>query len=935
MRKTSFVWVVMAVLLTACSLEKKNAVNRNLQNLTAHYNILFNANEILRQKQESYAASYIDSYNDILSVYQDTIAHVGSTADKDLASVTARANTIITVKEQSRYIGDAYMLLGKASFLNGDYFNATEYFGYVTRSFKPQADLVQQARVWQARSLIYLNQFEQAKPVLDTALLNINPKKSISADVYATRLEYEIKAGTYPEAEKMAKQALALSGNKTQRQRVTFILAQLQELNHEPADAYANYNRIASSNVPFVMGFNAELNRIRMEDAQNGRHISRADRLRSLLKNENDQEFADQIYYQLGELYLADNKVADAIKNYKLSVKFSTRNQNQKGLSYLRLADIYFKNEGDYVSAKNHYDSTLINLSTNYKGYRSIQIKADNLQLLADRLQTISREDTLQMLAKLDDKTRQARISVLVNKFKLTQPAAAAAPDPNDPFSSASAPSTNISTASNGGNSNFYFYNASAVSQGYTSFKRQWGNRKLEDNWRRSSRSNGDITNNTQNTTKEVDPSAVPRQLEKSEDDVAAASYRQELQQSIPFTQSQLVQSNIRIYNAYLDIANFYRDVLKDEPEAIATYELLLRRFPDDQNKAAIYYNLYRLYTMGNPAKSEDYKNRLLKDYPETPFAKVISDPDYAQHVGDRDAELNALYNQLYEVYSRRNYTEVIKRANDLLKQYPGNKLAAQMAYLRAIAAGHQEKLLPFRNDLQQIATQYPTDKLIGPLVTQHIAYVDAHTTEMSARRFALLDSDPNEAPFIPAPVVQAAPKQAADKPLPAAVVPAPAIQQQKPSAGLAAQQPAQVQAKAPANIQLANPPVISKAAPSVFNEHDSTNYYFVVNIASGSANVSSSRFGIGQFNRTNYQGINVKHQLKPVGDENQLIYVGRFFRLEDAKEYARHIIPLMPEIMKVPADKYSFFIITQENLDKLADQKMLDSYINYYQKNF
>jgi hypothetical protein len=105
--------------------------------------------------------------------------------------------------------------------------------------------------------------------------------------------------------------------------------------------------------------------------------------------------------------------------------------------------------------------------------------------------------------------------------------------------------------------------------------------------------------------------------------------------------------------------------------------------------------------------------------------------------------------------------------------------------------------------------------------------------------------------------------------------------------------------------------------------------------VSSGTTNLASSRFGVGQFNRTNYQGTAIKHQLKPIGADNQLIFVGRFTSRDEAKEYARKIVPLMPQIMKVPADKYSFFIITQENLDKLAGQKLLDSYIDYYQKNF
>jgi len=94
------------MLLAGCSLEKESAVNRGLQNLTARYNILFNANELLRLKQESYSTSFIDDYDQVLSVYQDTASHL-ATGDKDLQEVVTKANTIISIKEQSNYIDDA------------------------------------------------------------------------------------------------------------------------------------------------------------------------------------------------------------------------------------------------------------------------------------------------------------------------------------------------------------------------------------------------------------------------------------------------------------------------------------------------------------------------------------------------------------------------------------------------------------------------------------------------------------------------------------------------------------------------------------------------------------------------------------------------------------------------------------------------------------
>ncbi|MBS1525388.1 MAG: gliding motility protein, partial [Bacteroidetes bacterium] len=488
-------FIAVLLLLAGCSLEKKTGFNRAMQNLTAHYNILFDANEILRTKQQSYSLSFVDSYSQVLSVYQDT-ASKGAAPDKDLEEAKAKAGKIIDVKEQSHYIGDAYLVLGKADYLEGDYFDAVEFFSYVIRSFKDQPKLTEEALAWKARSLIYLNQLPQAKLVIDSAIQGIvkkTPKATIT-NIYATRLQYDINVQDYEDGEAMAKKAIHYNSDKSLKLRWTFILAQLQELDNKTAEAYKNYTSIANSNAPFEMAFNASLNRIRIDENQSGARVSRIDRLKMLLKNENNKDFADQVYFQIGELYYAGKDVDNAIKNYRLSVRASRKNQNQKGLSYLRLADIFFKDKANYVSAKKYYDSTLLNLSPTFPGYQMIQKKSNNLQLLADRFGIIAREDTLQMLAKLDDKARAAKIDALVNADILQQQQSAGQPDNSVSSPSAGGPSA-------GGNSTFYFYNSNAVSTGYDDFKRRWGNRKLEDNWRRSNRASSDITNNASQNT--------------------------------------------------------------------------------------------------------------------------------------------------------------------------------------------------------------------------------------------------------------------------------------------------------------------------------------------------------------------------------------------------------------------------------------------------
>lgn len=923
--------IAIGIYFTRCSTEKHTGFNRGMQNLTAHYNILFDANQLLDQKQADYELSFVDSYNEILNVYQDTTTRSFG-LDKDLQSAVDKANKIIGYKDQSHYVGDAYLVLGKANFLGSQYFNAGEYFNYVTQSFSSNKDLVQEAMVWKARTLMYLNKLPDAKLVLDSALQNINPKKNITADVYASKLQYDIDVHDYTDGEAMAKLAIQYCHTKNQRLRWTFILAQLQELNNHTADAYTNYTKIAKSNAVFEMSFNADLNRIRIEDAANGVKESRIVKLRSLLKNPNNKEFKDRIYYQIAQLYFADKDINNAIKNYKLSTAESIKNQNQKGISYLRIADINFNIKADYVTAKKYYDSTLLTLSPNYPGYGIIQKKTSNLQLLTDRLRIISREDTLQMLTKLDEKTRRVKIDSMVVAHNLQMEASAnSALAAGKSNGNRGTGGDNLYNVPGGGNSTFYFYNSNAVSQGYQEFKRLWGNRKLEDDWRRSNRSSTVGTNApvspTQGTLQTAGPSL------KSGESIAAASYRQQIVLNLPVTTDLLAQSNLRIYNALFDIANFYRDILDDKKEAVKTYENILKRFPNTPNKPAIDYSLYRLYSELVDPKADFYKNDLLKNYPETAFAKVIVDPEYGKKMDDKEAEFKAIYNQIYDLYAKKRYPEVISRVDEVMKKYPNNSLAAQLYYLRAVSAGHNESPEQFRNDLRQIVKNYPNDKLITPLVRQHIDYINANLVDMSSRHNALLFNDTTAVPF--APLVEnkkEAPYRVRGRHYD---LNAQADVRKPVTKADSVKSAAQAANNLPGSAVANAPGVKRPNASKLFSMRDSTDYYFIINISNDNTNPASSRFGIGQFNRANFDGKAITHQLMQVGDNNRFIYIGRFYSLKDVKTYARAIVPLLPEIMKIPKDKYTVFIITKGNLDKLYDKKTLDSYIDYYQNNY
>lgn len=931
-----FYLLLGAIASGGCGSSKETVASRGMQNLTAKYNIIYNTKLLLDENQRQIEEAYIEDYSQLLPVYQEPRA--GTTDLQNAAlpdSAIKKADVIVNEKNQSSYVDDAYFLIARANYLKGSFFNASEFFSYVYDNYPAEKELRQASLVMKARALLLLDNREEAGITLDTAFKYIENSPKDAAGVYATRAQLFISSGKEAEAITMLQKALDQKVSKKDKIRWSYLLAQLQERNGRHNEAFVNYGKVVRSNAPFEMAFNAELNRIRIEDEQSGRNIDRIARLKSLLKDDKNRNFIDQIYYRIGDLYLEQREQTQAITNYRTAIKLSTTNQNQKGLSYLRIADIYFRN-GDYVSAKAYYDSTLSVLSPSYPGFDLIKRKGENLELLASRYSIISREDTLQILARLPESEREERIGALVREHqqKAAQPAVNnQAPGPLT--AGIDRPSLSLNEGK------FYFNNSTAISQGLFDFKKRWGNRRLEDNWRRSSKTSSESL--VSRSESQDLPSG--NQGTGNLSAVTADAIRNKYLSDLPVTPESLQGSNQRIADAYYDIATFYRDELQDNAEAIQTFEELLKRAPESTYKLPVYYNLYRLYADRDQAKSNQYRDILLKQYPESPFARVIADPEYNKRNNARDAALTDLYNQVYDLYTLKEYNEVIKLSKDTELKFGRTYLSPQIAYLNTLATGHLQKLEPFEASLKQIAETYPEDLLVTPLVKQHLQYINSYRELFSSRPTALTDYNPEEPVFVePAPQPAVPVKQntqvIAAQPQDTKTVPPAQNNEVKPATTTTEpvvetqQEPVPVtQPETPVKQPETTAPSTPKA-PSMYSLPAQGEYYFIVNVFSPGTNLSSSRFGIGQFNRTKFSGAAIKHQLKDAGNDNQLIMVGPFNNLEESRNYERSILPLIRDIMKVPAEKYNTFVITKQELDKLNNSTQIAAYLEFYKNS-
>ncbi len=966
------------VLTYSCSSQKDTVANRKLQNLSARYNLIYNANVLLSDYEEGVNQNTGDNFNEFLPLYYAPAIADGATAGvkiKELSEIDDKARTVIAEKNFSNYIDDAYILLGKTNFYQGKYYNANAYFDYVATAYKKNHNVYLNALNLKARSAIALSNYAVAQEILDTVKIELDSVKKFKAEPLATLAQLSVIKEDHKQAIEYLEKALKAKPTAAHKIRWTYALAQLYESEKNYEKSLAAYQKVEKSNAPFEMYFNAKLSKIRVIELLDGKNFDRKLQLTKMLKDDKNADFKDQIYFEIAEDYFVSQNYAKADEFYKLSAKNSTVNKVQKALSYLKIADLNFTHYNNYVTAKLYYDSTIFSLPKTHPLYAPILTKAQNLAYLKERYETISLQDTLQKIALLSETQRPFALN---NYFNAMEQVTAVNDENDDEPSNKGRVSTNYKPQSGG---TFYFANAIAIGKGFNEFKKRWGNRKLTNNWRQSVKSGNQIPQEAGDMS-DAGFGTMPANPDEVVAVVTDESSKAKIYlDSIPLTPVLLEKSNQKIINAYLDMGSFYQQVLKDKPETIKTYETLLRRFPNNGKLDVVYYSLYLAYKGINVKRSEEYKALVLNKFPNSVFAKTIQDPNFSLKQNQLEATLNKEYESIFQKLQAKDFKAVIADANAISQRFPGNAMEAQYDYIKAIAIGHTENVDRLISVFKDITEKYKKDKLISPLVAQHLLYINANLSDFKKRKVALTSYDANEITFVQPnnttvrlqePIIANLQNPTGKTQGAASVKPIQKVVEKRPlpkevKKDSVAVKPVVVkpqidsvipQLKAPQKDSIITPLVVKKdtvirqqivkkptdtiATPiaepkpvkdDLFNPASSSNYYYVVAINTNKISVSSSRFGIGQFNRGNYSGTNLRHQIKEL-EKDQLIIVSDFNSVAEVTRYEQSIKPQLGVIIKVPVANYTTFAISKENLDKITNRDTLERYIRYISNN-
>ena len=654
---------VFILFSTACSTKKKSWVNRQFHNTTAKYNGYFNGKESIKTGIKKLHEDFKDDYTTILPVFQtgdlkkSTKTH--SYMDKAIKKgsiVIQRHSMKIKGKEYCKWIDDNYFLVGKAYFYKGEFDEAIKTFSFIKNEYK-RNEIRFEASLWLIRSYVEKQDFITAEMELGELENERKFPKTLNIELAIVAADFYLQQGNYALALEELSGADKLIKRKGKKVRYNYIMAQIYQHNNNYRSAKKKYEQVLKSSPKYEMVFNAKMNLARSLESGSRDTDKMRQQLLKMTKDDKNKEYLDQIYFTLAEMDINNNDTLLAIDNYTLSTVNSVINNSQKALSFLALAKIDF-NRALYKSSKIYYDSTLFYMSDDFRDYEQAKEKHEILEELVLHLDIINMQDSLQALANLP----KAELAAIINQIiqEEVEKEREALEEEQSKQQRMYENNRNGGRGEQFGNNTsggkWYFYNPATLSFGLSEFRKKWGKRKLEDDWRRKDKKTSisfeaDSTSSNNNelvTENKKDPKYYTDKLPKSEEEFKSSD--------------ELIKESI--YQAGV----IYKEYLAEYEKSTQFFMSLFSRFPYDEAYAPLaYYSIYL-----NHQKAENYpeaeitKNLLLKNFPNSIYTGLLTNPNFQEELDVKTNEIEENYQLVYQNYLSNEYQKVIQQTNKL-----------------------------------------------------------------------------------------------------------------------------------------------------------------------------------------------------------------------------------------------------------------------------
>ena len=269
----------------------------------------------------------------------------------------------------------------------------------------------------------------------------------------------------------------------------------------------------------------------------------------------------------------------------------------------------------------------------------------------------------------------------------------------------------------------WYFYNPTAVAAGKLEFQKKWGKRELADNWRRANKTVLDDFNESTVLSDSIDldndsianaasnGEEIANDAKKENEEYANDPHRPEYYlKDIPLTEEQMQASNATLVNALFNAGVIYKDRMENFPLADKTFMRICSDFPDFEQMAETYYNMFQLYSrIGRNDEAEVYRNKLISEFPEHEYAKNVSDANFAFKARYGKQVEDSLYADTYNAFLANDFDKVISNDAYAEKEYPEGANRARFMFLRAMSYLETGERDQFMTSMKSIVENYPT----------------------------------------------------------------------------------------------------------------------------------------------------------------------------------------------------------------------------------
>ena len=752
-----FVFLTIALILTGCSTQKNTAQSRWWHAFNAKYNTYYNGTLAYIDGSLEKETGNKDNYTEQIPLY--TVSNKNSReigkANFDRAiekcekaihqhsikrrpewtknrRKTAKDIEWLSRREYNPFLWKAWMLMGRSQFYQGDFESAAATFSYMSRLYATQPAIYGKARAWLAKCYIEQNWNYDAEDVIRNMLRDSIHWRAQKEWDY-TFADYYIHTGNAEQAIPYLRKVISHEMRRKQKAREWYLMGQLQASIGNKKEAYKAFRHVIRQNPPYELAFNARIAMTEVMAKDNaGKMISR---LKRMAASDNNKEYQDQIYYAIGNIHLSRKDTLQAITAYEKGNQKSTRNGIEKGVLLLHLGDLYWTKE-KFSDARRCYGEAIGLLDKDRKDYQQLANRSKVLDELVPYTDAVQLQDSLQQLARMSEKERNAAIDRVIDALKkkekeernrkaeeeaestLRQDGGNLATNNN--FASSNSPQKNNENSANTpANGQWYFYSPLTVSQGKAQFQKLWGKRDNVDNWQRI------------NKTVVANAAGAEEMTDEQRDSLAQAAEQEELLKQtsdsavndphrreyylaqIPFTPEQLAESNKLLEDGLYHAGVIFKDKLDNLPLSRKSLLRLVNNHPDYAHLDDAYYHLYLLYSRERkPEMAQTYLQKLKAEYPESQWTTLLSDPYYAENAKRGVQIEDSLYTLTYQAFRDGEYDKVERNAQISRNRFPDGANRDKFLFIGGLSKLNDGNIKSCLADLKEVVSKYPDSRL-------------------------------------------------------------------------------------------------------------------------------------------------------------------------------------------------------------------------------